>query len=189
VERLARKKPYARGKPKGRASRNPVKAGLPALPVAPKARALTGLRWSGSGLPGAHGWDCPNFANQFARLRMVPIGTLMLQVLSCSVFRRAFWSFSCGSVHVTFTGLCTRPGRAKGSTLVSRSDDHAVPRFGTAVPGPSVRRPTRCGKRISYRAPGRSLLLSGYLRSFFGARVQTALPRAPPAKYESNISS
>lgn len=50
-------------KPKGRASRNPVKARQPALPVAPTARALTGLRWSGSGLPGAHGWDCSNSTN------------------------------------------------------------------------------------------------------------------------------
>jgi hypothetical protein len=40
-------------------------------------------------------------------------------------------------------------------TLVSRSSDQAVPRFGTAVPGPSVRRSARCGERISYRAPGR----------------------------------
>jgi hypothetical protein len=32
-------------------------------------------------LPGAHGWDCPNSANQFAKLRMVPIGTLSLQAV------------------------------------------------------------------------------------------------------------
>ena len=51
-------------KPKGRTSRSPVKARLPALPVAPRARALTGSRWSGSGLPGAQGWECPNTVNQ-----------------------------------------------------------------------------------------------------------------------------
>src|SRR3954447_26208861 len=41
---------HKRVEAKGPGQPKPVKA-RPALPVAPKARALTGLRWSGSGLP------------------------------------------------------------------------------------------------------------------------------------------
>ena len=99
--------------PKGGASRNPVNARLPALPVAPKARALTGSPWSGSGLPGAHGWDCPNSVDQLLFV-IEPINDSVMAVKqSCSVFRRAIWSFSFGSVPATFTGLHTRPRRAK----------------------------------------------------------------------------
>jgi hypothetical protein len=61
---LLEKSRKQRGSQKYRASRNPVKAAQPALPVAPKARALTRSRRSGSGLPGAQGWDCPNTVNQ-----------------------------------------------------------------------------------------------------------------------------
>lgn len=43
----------------------------------------------------------------------------------------------------------------EGPTLVSRSGDQVVPRFAAAVPGLSVRRSARCGKRMSYRAPSR----------------------------------
>ena len=75
-----RSKAISAWKPKDRTSRKPVKARQATLPVAPNGASLDRIP-SGSGLPGAYGWDCPSSVNQFGKLRMVPIGAVILRVL------------------------------------------------------------------------------------------------------------
>jgi hypothetical protein len=58
---------------------SPVKA-VSRLRRSRVARALTGLRGLGSGLPSAYRRDCANPAHQFATLRMVPFGMLISRV-------------------------------------------------------------------------------------------------------------